>query len=299
MVCGFLASDQHRNPLITTLPRVLKIDMTQTGSDEWIESSLRFALRGLSEGLLGASTIMSKLSELMFVEAVRRYADTLPPEERSWLAGTRDPYVGRALALLHGRTDQRWTAEFLAAEVSLSRSAFCDRFTAVVGMPPKRYMISWRLHVAKDKLREGGKPIAQIAHEVGYEAEAASIAPSGANTACLRRLGAGRRSWRRISRDRAITRQVIARPWGDGQDRARSLKERASDRIQLQGDQPRPDTTAPQRRPPGASRARYARCGRITAACFASLPGQAGALARASHRVVSGFRRSPAAREPR
>jgi hypothetical protein len=89
MVCGFLASDQHRNPLITTLPRVLKIDMTQTGSDEWIESSLRFALRGLSEGLLGASTVMSKLSELMFVEAVRRYADTLPPEERGWLAGTR------------------------------------------------------------------------------------------------------------------------------------------------------------------------------------------------------------------
>ena len=191
MVCGFLASDQHRNPLITTLPRVLKIDMTQTGSDEWIESSLRFALRGLSEGLLGASTIMSKLSELMFVEAVRRYAATLPPEERGWLAGTRDPYVGRALALLHGRTDQRWTTESLAAEVSLSRSAFSDRFTAVVGMPPKRYMISWRLHVAKDKLREGCKPIAQIAHEVGYEAEAAF------NRAFRREYGVPPAAWRK------------------------------------------------------------------------------------------------------
>jgi AraC-like DNA-binding protein len=191
MVCGFLASDQNRNLLIATLPRVLKVDMAQTGSDEWIESSLRFALRGLSEGVIGASTMMSKLSELMFVEAVRRYAATLPAEQRGWLAGARDPYVGRALALVHGRPDHPWTAESLACEVSLSRSAFADRFTAVIGTPPKRYLISWRLQVAKEKLREGRKPIAQIAHEVGYEAETAF------NRAFRREFGLPPAAWRR------------------------------------------------------------------------------------------------------
>jgi len=191
MVCGFLASDQHRNPLIATLPRVLKIDMARTGSDEWIESSLRFALRGLSEGLIGASTVMSKLSELMFVEAVRRYAATLPAEQRGWLAGVRDPYVGRALALVHGRPGHPWTAESLACEVSLSRSAFSDRFTSVVGMPPKRYLIAWRLQTAKEKLREGRKPMAQIAHEVGYEAEAAF------NRAFRREFGIPPAAWRK------------------------------------------------------------------------------------------------------
>src|SRR5262249_47497727 len=145
LICGFLGSGQQANPLIASLPRVLKIDMAQAGSDEWIESSIRFALRGLCEGSIGAATIMSRLSELMFVEAVRRYAATLPDEQRGWLAGLRDPYVGKALALVHGRPCHPWTAESLASEVSLSRSAFADRFTAMVGMPPKRYLISWRL----------------------------------------------------------------------------------------------------------------------------------------------------------
>jgi AraC-like DNA-binding protein len=173
LVCGFLGSDQHRNPLIATLPRVLTIDMARAGSDEWIESSLRFAVRGLNEGKVGGSTVMSKLSELMFVEAVRSYAAALPAEQTGWLAGLRDQFVGKALALVHGKPGHRWTTESIAREVSLSRSAFADRFTAVVGVPPKRYLISWRLQVAKEKLREGRQPIARVAYEVGYESEAA------------------------------------------------------------------------------------------------------------------------------
>jgi len=191
MLCGFLACERHGNPLFTTLPRVLKIDMTGTGADDWIEASLRFALGGLSRCLIGATTVMSKVAELMFVEAVRRYAATLPDEQQGWLAGARDPYVGRALALLHGRPCHPWTTEELACAVSLSRSAFAERFTAVVGMPPKRYLIAWRLQLAKEKLRKGGKPIAQVAYEVGYEAEAAF------NRAFRREFGLPPATWRR------------------------------------------------------------------------------------------------------
>lgn len=189
--CGFLGSDQHRNPLIATLPRVLTIDMARAGSDEWIESSLRFAVRGLSEGKVGGSTVMSKLSELMFVEAVRSYAASLPAEQTGWLAGLRDPFVGKALALVHGRPAHPWTAESLAREVALSRSAFAERFSAVVGMPPKRYVTSWRLQVAKEKLRDRRLPIAQIAYEVGYDAEAAFI------RAFKRQFGMPPAAWRK------------------------------------------------------------------------------------------------------
>ena len=173
IVCGFLGSDQHSNPLLETLPRLLKVDMVQAGSGEWIESSLRFAIHGLRAGKVGTSTVMSRLSELMFVEAVRGYAATLPPEQRGWLAGARDPAVGRALALVHGKLNHPWTAACLAREVALSRSAFADRFINLVGVPPGRYLISWRMQVAKDKLRAGRQSIAQIAYEVGYDAEAA------------------------------------------------------------------------------------------------------------------------------
>lgn len=191
IICGFLGSDQDRNPLIATLPRILKVDTSRARSSEWIESSLRFAIRGLQQGEVGTSTVMSRLSELMFVEAVRSYAATLPPEQRGWLAGIRDPFVGRALALVHGSLDRRCTAESLARDVALSRSAFTDRFTALVGMPPKRYLTFWRMQAARDKLREGRQPIAQVAYEVGYEAEAAFI------RAFKREFGVPPATWRR------------------------------------------------------------------------------------------------------
>jgi AraC-like DNA-binding protein len=191
IVCGFLGSDQDRNPLIATLPPILKVDMGRARSGEWIESSLRFAVRGLQEGEIGTSPVMSKLSELMFVEAVRCYAATLPVEQKGWLAGIRDPFVGRALALAHGKLNHPWTAETLAREVALSRSAFADRFTALVGMPPKRYLTFWRMQIAKDKLRGGHQAIARIAHEVGYEAEAAFI------RAFKREFGIPPATWRR------------------------------------------------------------------------------------------------------
>ena len=85
----------------------------------------------------------------------------------------RDPYVGRALGLLHGRIGAPWSAALLAREVALSRSAFNERFTALIGVPPTRYLTSWRLRVAKERLRQRRGTIAQIAHAIGYDSEVA------------------------------------------------------------------------------------------------------------------------------
>jgi transcriptional regulator GlxA family with amidase domain len=127
----------------------------------------------------------------MFVEAVRRYIETLPPEETGWLAGLRDPAVGEALALMHARPQQAWSAEELARRVSLSRSAFAERFTTLIGRPPMRYLAAWRMQLAAQALRDTGKTIAQIAYEVGYESEAAFT------RAFRRELGQPPAAWRR------------------------------------------------------------------------------------------------------
>jgi len=145
IVCGFLGSEEAHNPLLATLPPVLKIDVKQGTARDWVEASVKFAARELAEGKFATSGVMSRLSELLFVEAVRNYASTLDDVQTGWLKGLKDPYVGRALALLHNRIAAPWTAEMLAAEVALSRSAFNERFTALVGMPPIRYLTYWRL----------------------------------------------------------------------------------------------------------------------------------------------------------
>lgn len=190
IVCGFLGSEEAKNPLLATLPPVLKIDVRQGTSRDWVEASVKFAARELAAGKFASSSVMTRLSELLFVEAVRNYAATLDDTKTGWLKGLTDPYVGRALALLHSRIAAPWTAEMLAAEVALSRSAFNERFTALVGMPPIRYLTYWRLQTAKERLREGRATVAQIAHAVGYDSEVAF------NRAFKREFGLPPARWR-------------------------------------------------------------------------------------------------------
>lgn len=132
LLCGFLCSETPFSPLLSSLPSLLKLDLRATASGAWIESSFRYAVSEIAAGRLGSTTVIAKLSELLFVEAVSQYVASLPAERRGWLAGLRDPHIGRALALLHARPTEGWTAEALAFEVGMSRSAFAERFTALV-----------------------------------------------------------------------------------------------------------------------------------------------------------------------
>ncbi|BCG75415.1 AraC family transcriptional regulator [Mesorhizobium sp. 113-1-2] len=173
IVCGFLGSQDPFNPVIAALPSILKLDVREGASGEWIDASVRFAANELTRGKLGSSSVMSRLSELLFVETVRHYATTSDNPDAGWLKGLADPRVGRALALMHGDMCASWSTEALAREVSMSRSAFVQRFTSLIGMPPIRYLTLWRLQAAKSQLRESQKTIGQLAYSVGYESEEA------------------------------------------------------------------------------------------------------------------------------
>ena len=191
LLCGFLGSDTPFSPLLSALPPVLKLDVRATASGAWIESSFRFAASEIAAGRLGSATVIAKLSELLFVEAVSQFVASLPAERRGWLAGLRDPQVGRALALLHARPTEAWTAEALALEVGMSRSAFAERFSSLVGQPPMQYLTLWRMHVAAQHLREGRGSVAQIGFAIGYESEAAF------SRAFKRQFGTSPGTWRK------------------------------------------------------------------------------------------------------
>jgi AraC-like DNA-binding protein len=191
IVCGFLGCDVPDNPLLATLPAVLRVNLHDAPGGEWVGGSFRHAAEEFSTGGIGSATVLGKLAELLFVEAVRRYLATLPEDGTGWLAGLRDRAVGRALALLHGRVADDWTTEALAREVGLSRSAFAERFTVLIGMPPMRYLARWRLQLAAVRLRDSARSSAQIAYEVGYDSEAAFC------RAFRRSFGVTPAAWRR------------------------------------------------------------------------------------------------------
>ncbi len=173
LVCGFLATQDDYNPLIAALPRLLVLNVADAASRDWIEASVRFAARELTEGRLASSSVLSRLSETLLVEAVRQYSTTRTGESTGWLKGLKDPQVGKAIALIHQDIGALWSPGELAREVAMSRSAFVDRFTALVGMPPIRYQTVWRLQTAKLHLKETRLTVAQIARRVGYESEEA------------------------------------------------------------------------------------------------------------------------------
>ena len=138
--------------------------------------------------------MLGKLSELLFIEAVRRYTETLPADQKGWLAGLRDRFVGRALTLMHARPAHPWTVDLLGHEVGLSRSALAQRFAEFLGQPPMHYLARWRLQVAARELHSGDRSLAVVAEAVGYDSEAAF------NRAFKREFGVPPAMWRRNGR---------------------------------------------------------------------------------------------------
>lgn len=173
IVCGFLGNDEASNPLIATLPRVLTLDVREVASRDWIEASMRYAANERAAGSAEMVTGLARLSEALLVEAVRRYAAGLGGTETGWLKGLHDPQVGRALSLMHQDIGASWSIDALANRVAMSRSAFVERFTSLVGLPPMRYLTEWRLRTASLLLRESQKSVGQVGYEVGYASEEA------------------------------------------------------------------------------------------------------------------------------
>jgi AraC family transcriptional regulator, alkane utilization regulator len=192
LVCGFLGCDGAQgNPVISALPAAMRLSIEESGGAEWIRSTFQYAADELAAGRPGSETVLAKLSELLFVEAVRRYAESLPEEETGWLAGLRDRHVARALALLHRDTTRSWTAEDLGREVGLSRSALAERFTRMIGVAPMHYLSSWRMQVAAQELRDRSTSLLHVANKVGYGSEAAF------SRAFKKAFGAAPATWRR------------------------------------------------------------------------------------------------------
>jgi AraC-like DNA-binding protein len=173
LVCGFLACDaQPFNPLLDHLPPVIRCADVRDG-DDWLGQFIRLATAETGRRRAGGESVLARLSELMFIEVIRRHLDALPPDQSGWLAGLRDPLVGKALSLLHGDPARAWTIESLAKAAGLSRSVLAERFAALVGLPPMQYLAKWRMQMASLRLRGGNATIAAVAAETGYGSEAA------------------------------------------------------------------------------------------------------------------------------
>jgi len=173
-VCGYMTCDPYiSRPILSGLPPVFKVNIRTDRSGHWLESSILHLVEEAASGRVGSEAMLAKLSEALFVDTLRRYVAGLPAHEVGWLAGSRDPIVGKSLGLMHGRIAHPWTIADLADEVGISRSALVKRFTQYLSEPPMTYLTRWRLQLAARSLEKSSRGVAEIAADIGYESEAA------------------------------------------------------------------------------------------------------------------------------
>ncbi len=174
LVCGWFAYEPDvPNPLVTNLPAQFVTALSTRPSWPWISQSIRYALDQAGGRLAGLEVVTAKVAELLFVEALRAYMESLPPAQTGWLSGLRDPQIGKCLSLLHADPTRGWTLAELAQAVNMSRSALAARFVELVKMPPMQYLKLWRLSMAADMLKNHRDSLRRIADSIGYKSEAA------------------------------------------------------------------------------------------------------------------------------
>ena len=204
IVCGFLGCDARPfNPLLAALPRIIQMrGLAQESS--WVGTFLRSVVEESNRKRPGGEAVLERMSEMLFVEVLRRYVDSMPADATGWLAGMRDASVGRALAVMHDRPAHAWTIERLGEAVGLSRSSLHERFVHFIGQPPMQYLAAWRMQLAAASLRDTDAKVIEVALHVGYENEAAF------SRAFRRAVGESPAAWRRERRARAARPARIA-----------------------------------------------------------------------------------------
>jgi AraC-like DNA-binding protein len=173
-VCGYFSCDRWASEVVLAgLPSALKVNVRDADHPGWLEGAIQFLATEAASDHAGRSALLTKLSEALFVETLRRWMVTLPMEDTGWLAAARDDVVGRALALLHRQPSRRWTLATLARDAGASRSTLAARFAHYLHEPPMSYLARWRLRLAARLLATTRQSVLEVAGRVGYESEAA------------------------------------------------------------------------------------------------------------------------------
>jgi AraC-like DNA-binding protein len=192
VICGFFACNELLSgQLIDRLPRLMRCKL---GADSPATLLLRSLAPTKGTASPGSGAVLSKLSELLFVDAVRLFLQSAS-NRGDWLAGLSDRYASKAIGLIYANPTARWTLDSLAKAVGLSRTALAERFSRCTGMAPMQFLAQWRLRLAAETLKHTRQPIKQIAAAAGFSSTAAFTRAFG------REFDLSPASWRRRESD--------------------------------------------------------------------------------------------------
>lgn len=174
ITCGVVRFDHvAAKRLISLLPSVIVLEASDDSDDVWLQSTLRFITREAEQLRPGGETVITRLADILVIQAIRSWIDGAAHAERGWIGALRDERIGRTLAAIHRAPEHDWTLASLSKLAGMSRSGFSARFTDLLGEAALQYVVDWRMRLARERLRTTSDSVATIAAQVGYVSEAA------------------------------------------------------------------------------------------------------------------------------
>ncbi len=157
----FVFDSEDSGLLVSLLP-----DQVHVGGVERLSIVVKLLIEEAAQRQSGRELVLTRLIEILLVESLRLTQTRDAPA--GLLRGLGDARLVEAIRQMHADPARPWTMAELAREAALSRSAFFDRFSRSVGVPPMEYLLAWRMALAKDMLRRQEIDIAEVAERVGY-----------------------------------------------------------------------------------------------------------------------------------
>lgn len=154
------------------LPEII-IMRNDNPDNEWLLGLIRLMIGEARKMSPGGDTIITRISDILVVQAIRHWLEHAPLARSGWLGALRDVKIGKAIALIHRHPAHPWSVAELAGNIGVSRSSFAARFLELVGETPMRYVRPWRFRVATNWLSDTDLPLAEIAHKLDYQSESA------------------------------------------------------------------------------------------------------------------------------
>jgi len=173
LICGvFDFEHQHRFPLLASMPAVLHIPHEHS-QRAGLDATLNLIARESALQRAGTTTLIKRLSDVLFIQVVRLWMEDPTTIARGWLKALQDPAIGHTLSLIHAAPEADWTVEKLARSVAMSRSGFAARFSELVGETPFQYLTRWRMQTAITLMADSRLSLQAVALRVGYDSEGA------------------------------------------------------------------------------------------------------------------------------
>lgn len=173
IVCGYFKyTYERRMPFINALPELIILRQQDRNNFNWLDMVLNLVVSESRATEQGKNALLNRVTEILFIQVLRAYIE-LNQSSNGFISALNDNKIAKALTAIHQSPANDWTVDSLAEVAGMSRTSFATSFHSKVGDPPISYLLSHRMHKAKQRIRDTNLPLNLIAEEVGYQSDSA------------------------------------------------------------------------------------------------------------------------------